>query len=184
MEIADEDLMQRVGAGDAEACRVLVERHLGRVVAFADRVLGNPSDARDVAQDVFARVWTSAASWRPGPARFTTWLHRVALNLCLDRLARRREATLDDAPDPIDPGANPARRVEEDETARIVGAAVAALPERQRVALALCHYQGLRNDEAAEIMDVTVEALESLLARARRTLRERLQPVAGELLGA
>jgi RNA polymerase sigma-70 factor (ECF subfamily) len=182
MDIADEDLMLRVGTGDAEACRVLVERHLGRVVAFADRVLGSASEARDVAQDVFTRVWTSAASWRPGSARFTTWLHRVALNLCLDRLARRRETSLDDAPDPADPAANPARRVEEDETARVVGAAVASLPERQRIALALCQYQGLRNDEAAEIMDVTVEALESLLARARRTLRERLRPVARELL--
>ena len=184
MDIADEDLMQRVGAGDAEACRVLVERHLGRVVAFAHRVLGNPSEARDVAQDVFARVWTSAASWRPGSARFTTWLHRVALNLCLDRLARRRETSLDDAPDPVDPAPSPVRQLEDGETTRIVGAAIAALPERQRIALALCHYQGLRNDQAAEIMDITVEALESLLARARRTLRERLRAVAGELLEA
>lgn len=173
--------MRRVGGGDGEACRLLVERHLGRVVAFAARVLGNPSDAEDVAQEVFARVWTGAASWRP-EARLTTWLHRVALNLCLDRLARRREASLDDAPEPVDPAPTPARRLEDADVTRTVGREIAALPERQRVALALCHYQGLRNDEAAEVMEISPEALESLLARARRTLRARLRPLAPELL--
>src|SRR5262249_7423708 len=183
MGVADEELMLRVGRGDGDACRLLVERHLGRVVAFAARVLGSPSDAEDVAQEVFARVWTSAGGWQPS-ARFTTWLHRVALNLCLDRLARRRESALDEAPEPVDPRPPPARRLEEAEVTRVVGREIAALPERQRIALALCHYQGLRNDEAAEIMEITIEALESLLARARRTLRARLQPLAPELLGA
>ena len=175
--------MLRVGRGDGDACRELVERHLRRVVSFAARVLASPSEAEDVAQDTFARVWTSAASWRPGAARFTTWLHRVALNLCLDRLARRRESPLDDAPEPADPHPTPARRVEEAEVTRILNQEITALPERQRIALALCHYQDLRNDEAADVMGITVEALESLLARARRTLRERLRPVAAELLG-
>jgi RNA polymerase sigma-70 factor (ECF subfamily) len=183
MGVADEELMLRVGRGDREACRLLVERHLGRVVAFAGRVLGDRSDAEDVAQEVFARVWTSAATWRPD-ARFTTWLHRVATNLCLDRLARRREAPLDDAPEPVDPHPTPAGRLEGAEVTRVVGREIAALPERQRIALALCHYQGLRNDEAAAIMEITVDALESLLARARRTLRARLQPLAPELLGS
>jgi RNA polymerase sigma-70 factor (ECF subfamily) len=179
----DEHLMLRVGRGDGEACRALVERHLGRVVALAARVLGSAAEAEDVAQEVFTRVWTSAGSWRPGAARFTTWLHRVALNLCLDRLARRREAPLESAPEPVDPGPTPAARLEEAEVRQRVGREIAALPERQRVALALCHYEGLRNIEAAEIMGVTVEALESLLARARRTLRVRLEETASELLG-
>lgn len=179
----DEHLVLRVGRGDGDACRALVERHLGRVVALAARVLGSAAEAEDVAQEVFTRVWTSAGSWRPGAARFTTWLHRVALNLCLDRLARRREAPLESAPEPVDPGPTPAARLEEAEVRQRVGREIAALPERQRVALALCHYEGLRNIEAAEIMGVTVEALESLLARARRTLRERLEETASELLG-
>jgi len=176
--------MLRVARGDRDACRVLVERHLARVVAFAGRVLGNPNEAEDVSQEAFARVWTSAATWRPGVARFTTWLHRVVLNLCLDRIARRREAPLDDAPEPADPAPTPARRMEEAEVTRLVTREIEALPERQRVALALCHYQGMRNDETAEIMGITVEAVESLLSRARRTLRERLRPFAGDLLGA
>jgi RNA polymerase sigma-70 factor, ECF subfamily len=183
MGVADEELMLRVARGDRDACRVLVERHLARVVAFAGRVLGNPSEAEDVSQEAFARVWTSAATWRPGIARFTTWLHRVVLNLCLDRIARRREAPLD-APEPADPAPTPAGRLEEADVIRVVTREVAALPERQRVALALCHYEGMRNDETAEIMGITVEAVESLLSRARRTLRERLRPVAGDLLGA
>lgn len=179
---ADDELVRRVGKGDREACSFLVERHLARVVAFAARVLGSPSEAEDVAQEVFSRLWTHAGSWRPGSAGLRAWLHRVALNLCLDRLARRREQPLDDALDPPDPQPTPPARLEEAEVTRIVGREVAALPARQRAALALCHYQGLRNDEAAEVMGITVEALESLLARARRTLRARLQALAPELL--
>ena len=142
-----------------------------------------PATPRTSPQETFARVWTSAASWRP-TARFTTWLHRVALNLCLDRLQRRRETRLEDAPEPVDPQPSARERLEDADVTRVVGREIAALPERQRVALALCHYQGLRNDEAAAVMEITVEALESLLARARRTLRDRLRPVAPELLGA
>jgi RNA polymerase sigma-70 factor, ECF subfamily len=182
--VADEELMLRVARGDRDACRLLVERHLRQVVAFAARVLASPSEAEDVAQEAFARVWTGAASWRPGVARFTTWLHRVVLNLCLDRLARRREAPLEDAPEPADPAPTPAGQLEEADVTRVVTREIGCLPERQRTALALCHYQGLRNDEAAEIMGITVEAVESLLARARRTLRERLRPLAADLLGA
>src|SRR5579875_2602480 len=170
---ADDNLVLRVGRGDEEACRLLVERHLGRVVAFAARVLGTPSDAEDVAQEVFTRLWRQARSWRPGAGGVRAWLHRVA---------RRREQPLDDAPDPPDPGPTPPRRLEEAEVTRIVAQAVAALPPRQRAALALCHYDGLRQDEAAEVMGLSVEALESLLARARRTLRARLRALAPELL--
>jgi RNA polymerase sigma-70 factor (ECF subfamily) len=176
-------LVHRVGGGDREAFRALVERHLGRVVAFAARVLGSGAEAEEVAQEVFARVWARAGRWRPGDARFTTWLHRVALNLCLDRMARRREAPLEHAPEPEDPRPTPVERLEAAELAQRVAREVAALPVRQRTALTLCHYQGLPNVEAAEIMEISVEALESLLARARRTLKTRLEAVAPDLLG-
>jgi RNA polymerase sigma-70 factor (ECF subfamily) len=182
MGATDDDLVARVARADHEACRALVERHLGRVVAFAARVLGNPDEAEDVAQEVFTRVWTHARSWQPGRARFTTWLFRVALNLCHDRLARRREGPLDDGDEPVDPAPAAVEHLEAADVRRIVARAIEALPERQRTALALCHYQGLGNVEAAEIMEVSVEALESLLARARRTLRERLRLLAPELL--
>lgn len=179
MEEADETLVVRVGAGDREACRILVERHLGRIVAFARRVLGERAAAEDVAQETFLRLWTHACTWRPGSARFGTWLHRVALNLCLDRLARRSEAPLD--AEPPDDGPSLPAHLYARQVGRRVDEAVARLPDAQRIAITLCHYQGLRNIEAAEAMDVTVEALESLLARARRTLRERLRDLLAEM---
>jgi RNA polymerase sigma factor (sigma-70 family) len=175
MEESDETLMRRVGDGDHEACRALVERYLSRIVAFATRTLGNPADAEDVAQETFVRLWSSPRRWRPGQARLTTWLHRVALNLCLDRLERRREASLDSMPDPVDPSPSAVALLERQALGQRVARELAALPPQQRIAIMLCHYQGLGNIEAAEVMGVSVEALESLLARGRRTLRARLR---------
>lgn len=183
MDDSDEALMVRAGIGDRSACQLLVQRHLGRIVGFAHRTLGSRSDAEDVAQDVFLRLWASAPRWKVGSARFSTWLYRVAMNVCLDRLAKKRELPDTDVPEPIDDGPEPSVAVHASEVARHVTAAVAALPDAQRIAVTLCHYQGLRNVEAADVMGVSVEALESLLARGRRAIRARLRPVAGALLG-
>jgi RNA polymerase sigma-70 factor (ECF subfamily) len=179
---ADEILMARVAQGDHAACQQLVERHLASILAFASRTLGERAAAEDIAQEVFTRLWMHAKRWRPGAARLTTWLHRIALNLCLDCLRRKREEALDDVPEPIDPGTDAAAQLHERALREHVTAALRSLPENQRVAVTLCHYQGFRNAEAAEVLGVSVEALESLLARARRSLRERLRTVAPELL--
>ena len=181
--VSDDTLVARVGAGDALACRELAERHLGRIVSFAYRMLGNHADAEDVAQEVFVRLWTHAARWHPGGARLTTWLHRVALNLCHDRWARVRERPMEAAANLPDPRPSPAMMLHERDIARHVSAALEGLPERQRAAIALCHYQGLGNIEAAGVMEISVEALESLLARGRRGLRARLAAIAPHLLG-
>lgn len=173
--------MERVARGDRDAGRVLVERHLSRIVAFAGRTLGDRSGADDVAQETFLRLWTHAARWRP-EAQLGTWLHRIAYRLCLDRLARRRETPLDDATDPPDDRPSPAEQMDQRAIAHAVNRALATLPEHQRAAIALCHYQGMRNAEAAAVLDVSVEALESLLARGRRTLKARLAGVAPALL--
>ena len=183
MDDHDDELIGRAGAGDTEAFERLVRRHLGRIVAFAGRTLGDAAAAEDVAQEVFLRLWTGASRWRPTGARLSTWLHTVALNLCRDRIAKRREAPLDDVPDPPDPAPAPEARLATQAIGASVQAALADLPEAQRVAITLCHFQGMRNQEAAEVMNVSVEALESLLARARRGLRTRLAAVAPELLG-
>jgi RNA polymerase sigma-70 factor (ECF subfamily) len=179
----DDDLILRVGRGDRDAFHTLVERHLARIVAFAGRVLGDRTAAEDVAQETFLRLWTAAARWRPTGARLTSWLHRVALNLCLDRRARRPEPPLDDVAEPADPAPAGPGIVHRREVGEVVRRALAGLPDAQRIAITLCHFQGLRNIEAAEVMDVSVEALESLLARGRRTLRERLRGLAPALLG-
>ena len=174
--------MLRVAEGDHAACRELAERHLGRIVAFASRTLGDRVAAEDIAQEVFARLWIHAKRWQPGPARLSTWLHRIALNLCLDHSARKREAPLDDVPEPIDPSKDALARLQEQDVQKHVSAAMQTLSQAQRAAIALCYFEGLRNAEAAEVLDVSVEALESLLVRARRALRERLRDVAPELL--
>lgn len=183
MEDTDEVLVGRAGSGNREACRLLVERHIGPIVAFATRVMGNQADGEEVAQEVFLRLWREARRWRPGKASLSTWLHRVALNLCLDRLARRREQPMEGAEEAADPAPGAAEMIEEEELGRHVNRELAKLPERQRVAITLCHYQGVGNREAAEVMGVSVDALESLLARGRRTLKRRLSRIAGDLLG-
>jgi RNA polymerase sigma factor (sigma-70 family) len=170
----DEALLVRVADGDPAAVRALVGRKLPRLLGLAQRMLGDAAEAEDVAQEAFLRVWRQAPKWRPGQARFDTWLHRVALNLCYDRLRRRREIATDDPPEVVDEGPAPDRGLEATDTGRRVGEALARLPDRQREAVVLCHYQELGNIEAAAVMGVTVEALESLLSRGRRALRASL----------
>ena len=154
----------------------MVEKKLGRLLALAERLLGRRGEAEEVAQEVFVRLWKQAPHWQPGRARFDTWLHRVALNLCYDRLRRRREEASDDDADDAaaDPAAAPDALLQAKQRGRRVARALAELPQRQREALVLQYYQGLSNSEAAELMGIGIEALESLLVRARRSLRERL----------
>ena len=179
----DTSLVARVGQGDQRAARELVNRHLPRIMGLARRVLGNQADAEEVAQEVFLRVWREAPKWSPGAARFETWMHRVALNLCYDRLRKKREVTGEDIPEPPDQSPGPGEVLHRKEVAAKVDAALQALPERQRAALVLCHHQGFSNIEAAEMMETSVEAVESLLARGRRRLKELLRHEVNELLG-
>lgn len=174
----DEALLRRVGQGEAAAVQALVARKLRRVLALAERILGDSAEAEDVAQETFLRVWRTAPRWRPAGAKFDTWLHRVTLNLCFDRLRRRRERPTSDPPDSPDPGPAPDRGLLAADVGVRVRAALAALPPRQRLAIVLCHYQELGNIEAAGLMGVSVEALESLLARGRRTLKTALADLA------
>lgn len=179
----DLELVRRIGAGEAAAYAALVDRHLEMVTALAGRMLANRADVEDVVQEVFLRVWQHAGRWRAGGARFSTWLYRITLNLCHDRLRRRRELALDAAGDPPSDAPPPGADLQRAAVAVRIQAALAQLPERQREAILLSHYQGLSNIEAAAVLEVTVEALESLLARGRRRLRELLAGEAKGLMG-
>ena len=174
-DIQDEiELMRRTANGDPAAFRALADAHLTKIMNFAYRLLHNRTDAEDVAQETFLRLWKDASRFEPR-ARVTTWLHRIAHNLCVDRMRGRREQpseTLDE--ERAAPGEPVDRILDRHEVAGEVDRALAELPERQRAAITLVHYQELGNIEAAEVLDIGVEALESLLARGRRSLREKL----------
>ena len=176
---SDLDQITRAAAGDAAAVRALVNRYSPGVLALATRMLGDPAEAEDVTQEAFIRAWKALPGWEPR-AKFSTWLHRVALNLCYDRLRKRREALPGELPDNADPGLGPQDRLDQMQRVGAVESAIARLPERQSAALTLCALQGHSQAEAAEIMNISVEALESLLARARRTLRSALLVREGE----
>lgn len=181
----DAELVARVGAEEPGAVREMVARKLPRLLALATRMLGDREEANDVAQEAFVRIWKEASRWQQGPARFDTWLHRVALNLCYDRLrsgsrsgsssgSRREQSMTGDIPEAVDPAPLPEERMSEGERNERIKAALAALPARQREALLLQYYQELSNVEAAQLMGISIEALESLLSRARRNLRGHL----------
>ena len=174
----DEELVRRVGQGDPAAIQAMVARKLPRMLALGQRLLGDPAEAEDVAQETMLRAWKQAPRWTPGRAKFDTWLHRVALNLCYDRLRRRREVSTEISPDRPDEGPLPDRGLMTAQLGAQVDTALIALPQRQREAIVLCHYQELTNIEAASLMSVSVEALESLLSRGRRTLRRTLAHLA------
>jgi RNA polymerase sigma-70 factor (ECF subfamily) len=170
----DDELLTLAGAGDQRAYRLLVARHLPRVLSMARRITGNAAEAEDVAQDAFLRVWQKSPDWQEGDARFSTWLYRVVVNLCVDRRRRKPMAPIEAAGDPEDPTPSAESQMADDQRNRHVADAVATLPDRQRTALVLTYYEELSNAAVAEVMGVSVSALESLLVRARKALRVAL----------
>lgn len=166
----DEALVRQIAAGDSMALRQLMARHLPRIHALARRLLGDATVAEDVAQETFLKVWRSAADWQPGNARFGTWMHRVALNLCYDTLRRRKDVSIAEPPEMIDDAPLPDAFDTAEAQARAVELALQRIAPRQREAIVLVYYQELPQADAAAIMDISVDALESLLARGRRSL--------------
>jgi RNA polymerase sigma-70 factor (ECF subfamily) len=170
----DDELMALVQRRDQAAFGRLVSRHLGSLHRYLVRLTGSAADADELAQETFLRLWQRAGSYRPGTVKPTTWLHRIAHNLAVDELRRRRpsgpELLEPEADETADPEALAASR----ETAQRLAAALDALPAGQRSALLLCQVQGFSNRDAAAILGVTVRSVESLVARARRTLRGAL----------
>lgn len=171
---SDEALMARTAEGDQAAFRLLMQRHIQRSMRLAQRVMGNASDAEEVAQEAFLRLWTKADTWQEGRGRFTTWFFRIVMNLCLDRKRRQPFLPLDSVEEPADQRRSATEGIYERQVSRQVGGAIAELPERQRAALVMCYYEEMSNIEAAAALSVSVSALEALLVRARRTLKIKL----------
>ena len=170
-EVPDEALLVAFGNGDSQAARALAARLTPRILGFATRMLGDRAEAEDVAQEAMLRLWRQAPKWRQGEAKVTTWLYRVVSNLCVDRLRKTRETVeLDAAPEPADGSPDAEAGLLQAARAAALDAALRDLPERQRQAVVLRHIEGLANPEIAAVMEIGVEAVESLTARGKRAL--------------
>jgi RNA polymerase sigma-70 factor, ECF subfamily len=172
----DQELLALIQDGSHRAFAELVERHTERFYRLAYRYVQNRETAEDLVQDAFLGLWENPASWRPDRnSKFTTWFYRVVVNLCLDWQKKKRPMLLDeDLPlvDEREPVDEAMIRIQEQ---RLLEKEIAALPERQRTALNLCFDEGLTNQEAAESMGVNLKALQSLIMRAKTTLKERMK---------
>jgi len=173
---SDDALLVLYANGDPAAATELTRRHAPRVLGVATRVLGSRAEAEDVTQDAMLRLWKIAPDWRPGEAQVSTWLYRVTMNLCIDvkRKARGGHVDLDAIPEPPDPAAGAAETLQNSARHDALQAALMTLPERQRQAVVLRHIEELTNPEIAGIMEISVEAVESLTARGKRTLAKAL----------
>ncbi len=169
-DIPDDALLVLFANGDRAAARALTLRLTPRVLAHAHRLLGDRAEAEEVAQEAMLRLWRVAPEWRQGEAKVTTWLYRVVANLCTDRLRKRRAVGLDAAPVLADQALGPDAAMQGTARAEALHAALARLPARQRQAVVLRHLEDLGNPEIAEIMETSVEAVESLIARGKRAL--------------
>jgi len=172
---SDTDLVLRVGEGDARAFHELCTRHAARLRAFVMRLTRDAADADDVVQETFLRLWLHAADYEPR-ARVVTWLCQIAHNLAVDRLrtTNRLRPLPDDEAEAMPVSARQPRLIDEKRRAEALEQALSNLPERQAAAIELVHRQGLSGAEACEVLGVGTEALESLLARARRALKAEL----------
>ena len=174
-EDAEAALLRRYAGGDPGAARALATRLTPRVYGHALRVLGDGAEAEDVTQEALLRLWRIAPDWRTGEARVTTWLYRVTANLCTDRLRKRRGGVgLDEVAEPADPADSAETRLQTRARHDALQDALNALPERQRQAVVLRHLEGLANPEIAAILDIGIEAVESLTARGKRALAKAL----------
>lgn len=178
-DLSDSELVQLSTAGNRAAYGLLLDRHLQPIMGYTTRMLGNAGDAEDITQEVFLRLWTQGTSFNPQLARLTTWLHTIAHNLCLDFFAKSRRTQYGE--DGLNLAAldNPEQQLDREQQHRDLAQALLKLPERQRSAIILCQYQGLSNIQAASILNVSVDALESLMARGRRSLKSQLENLPG-----
>ncbi len=172
----DDALMVLYANGDAAAAHVLTHRLAPIVMAHATRLTGNRAEAEDITQEAMLRLWNVAPDWRQGEAKVTTWLYRVTANLVTDGFRRQRgRVDFDAIPEPEDDQPTADHVMQDKARVAALDAALQSLPDRQRQAVVLRHIEGLTNPEIAEVMDIGVEAVESLTARGKRGLAKALE---------
>ncbi len=168
------DLLARSARGDRRAFDEIVARYGPVALRVAARMAPDRQSAEDIAQEAMVRIWRRAGEFDTRRARFTTWLYRIVVNLCIDLSRKPRPVALPDDFDPVDPSAGAAESVEADERRAALVRAIDELPSGQRAALTLVYDEGLSGAEAARVLGVSTKAVERLLARARARLRELL----------
>jgi RNA polymerase sigma-70 factor (ECF subfamily) len=168
----DGDLVSRSARGDESAFKELLDRHQGAVYGFARRFLKDAQEAEEIAQEVFLRLYRTAGTYRC-QASLRSYLFRIAKNLCIDVLRKKRPEPMAEPPETTD-GRTAFEQVAEAQSLQRLLEALDRLPDNQRAAILLRHDQGMRYEEIAESLNLTVSAVDSLLVRARRTLRKRL----------
>lgn len=175
-DLSDDALLVLYANGEARAAAELMQRLAPRSFGVALRVLGNAAEAEDVTQEAMMRLWRMAPDWEPGQAKVSTWLYRVVMNLCIDLKRRQRggHIDLDAIPEPPDPARSAPEHLQELARQDALQQALMQLPERQRQAVVLRHIEELTNPEISGIMEISVEAVESLTARGKRALAKIL----------
>lgn len=175
-EKEDQELLALIQDGDHRAFAELVERHTERFYRLAYRYVQNKETAEDIVQDAFLRLWENPSSWRPDrSSKFTTWFYRIVVNLCLDWQKKKRPLPLNEAMPLVDERESADEMMIRIQEQKLLEKEIAALPDRQRTALNLCFDEGLTNQQAAEVMGLNLKALQSLIMRAKTTLRQRLK---------
>lgn len=171
---SDESLMRLIQTGSHQAFSTLVRRHTGRFFATSYRLCGNATQAEDMVQEAFLKIWQKPDLWKDDKgAKFTTWFYRILVNMNIDA-QRKNKRDAGEAPLEYmaDKSPSPETEVAMNEEQKQIESAIASLPERQATALNLCFYEGLSNAQAAEAMGVKVKALESLLMRAKAGMKD------------
>lgn len=177
----DDHLTERVRNDDVDAYRLLVERNIDRAFGLALRILGNAADAEDVAQDAFVKAWIHRQNWQAGRAKFSTWLYRVIVNRCIDLKRAPKGVWIEDVPEPVDGADDASEALHKREVFDRLDQALNKLPDHQRIVLVLSYHEEMSNGEIAELLETTVSAVESLLKRGRRRLRELMRRSEGDV---
>ncbi|MDE0588990.1 RNA polymerase sigma factor [Halocynthiibacter sp. C4] len=180
-EVPEEELLVLYANGDRAAARALTELFAPKAFAFAQRLLSDRAEAEDVAQEAMLRLWKIAPEWRRGEAKVSTWLYQVTRNLCTDRLRKRRGVGLDEIAEPLSDAKSADEVMQAEDRAKALQLAMETLPERQRAAIVLRHFEGLSNPEIADVLEISTEAVESLTARGKRALAKLLSRRRDEL---
>lgn len=173
--MTEAELVEQLSSGDEDAYRILLDRHLASLTAYVTRMMASNADTEDIVQETFLRLWTHGTRYNPDTAKLTTWLHNIAHNLCIDHFRKHNRMVLEKTEDEPDKQEAFVDQLANLENTKHIEQSLMQLPERQRSAIIMCHYQGMSNREAAVILETSVEALESLMARGRRKLRKLLE---------